>query len=131
MNESTKLVFNKSNKNERVTLDDFDIIKVLGRGTFGKVMLVEKKDTKKIYAMKSMHKEELIDKDQIEHIKAEKFILANNKSPFLVSLEFAFHTPEKLFFVMTFMQGGELFEHLRNARRFDEERYLYLCVTNI
>ena len=67
-------------------------------------MLVEKKDTKQVYAIKSMHKEDIIDKDQIEHTKTERFVLEKSRSPFIVSLEFAFQTPEKLFFVMKFMK---------------------------
>ena len=67
-------------------------------------MLVEKKDTKQLYALKSLHKEQLIDKDQIEHTKAERYVLEKSNSPFLVSLEYAFQTPEKLFFVMEFMR---------------------------
>ena len=58
-----------------MTLDDFLLLKVLGKGTYGKVMLVEKKDSKDIYAMKSLRKEELIDQDQIENTKTEKRIL--------------------------------------------------------
>ena len=65
---------------------------------------MEKKDTKQVYAIKSMHKEDIIDKDQIEHTKTERFVLEKSRSPFIVSLEFAFQTPEKLFFVMKFMK---------------------------
>jgi serum/glucocorticoid-regulated kinase 2 len=117
----TETVFTKDQGN-RVTLDDFEILKVLGRGAFGKVMLVEKKDNKQVYALKSMHKEDIIDKDQIEHTKTERFVLEKSKSPFLVSLEYAFQTPSKVFFVMKFMKGGELFQHLKIAKRFEEER---------
>lgn len=101
------------------------MLKVLGRGAFAKVMLVEKKDTKEIYALKSLRKEELIDKDQIEHTKTEKMILEHVNHPFLVNLAYAFQTPEKIFFVMQFMKGGELFQHLRNAKRFDELRFIF------
>jgi len=107
---------------KKITLDDFEILKVLGEGAFGKVRLVEKKDTKQIYAMKSLQKGYLIAKDQIEHTKAERYILERSQSPFLVNLEYAFQTPDKIFFVMKFMVGGELFSHLRKARRFDEKR---------
>ena len=92
-------------------------MKVLGRGAFGKVypvieifiknhqvMLVEMKKTKQVYAMKSLHKEEIIDKDQIEHTKTERLVLERSKSPFLVQLVYAFQTPDKIFFVMTFMR---------------------------
>jgi len=118
----TETVFTKEAQGNRVTLDDFEILKVLGRGAFGKVMLVEKKDNKQVYALKSMHKEDIIDKDQIEHTKTERFVLEKSKSPFLVSLEYAFQTPSKVFFVMKFMKGGELFQHLKIAKRFEEER---------
>ncbi len=67
-------------------------------------MLVQKKDTKQVFALKSMHKEEIIDKDQIEHTKTERFVLEKSKCPFLVSLEYAFQTPDKVFFVMKFMK---------------------------
>jgi len=87
-----------------VTLEDFEILKVLGRGAFGKVMLVQKKDTEQVYALKSMHKEDIIGKDQIEHTKTERYALEKSKCPFLVSLEFAFQTPDKVFFVMKFMK---------------------------
>lgn len=88
-------------------------------------MLVEKKDNKEIYALKSLRKEELIDKDQIEHTKTEKLILEHINHPFLVNLAYAFQTPEKIFFVMQFMKGGELFQHLRLSKRFDELRLLF------
>jgi len=58
-----------------VVLNDFELISVLGKGAFGKVMLVEKKDTGQILAMKSLRKEEIIEKDQMEHTKTERRIL--------------------------------------------------------
>jgi len=85
-------------------------------------MLVEKKDTKQLFALKSMHKEDIIDKDQIEHTKTERYVLEKSRCPFVVGLEFAFQTPDKVFFGMNFMRGGELFQHLKVCKRFDEER---------
>ena len=67
-------------------------------------MLVEKKDNKQVYAIKSLHKEQIIGQDQIEHTKTERYVLEHSKCPFLVSLEYAFQTPEKIFFVMRFMR---------------------------
>ena len=67
-------------------------------------MLVEKKDTKKLYAMKSIHKEQIIGQEQVEHTKTERFLLEKISCPFLVSLEYAFQTPEKIFFIMKFMR---------------------------
>lgn len=111
-----------SKTGETITIEDFNLLKVLGRGAFGKVMLVEKKDTREVFALKSLRKDEIIDKEQIEHTKTEKMILEHVNHPFLVNLVYAFQTPEKIFFVMQFMRGGELFQHLRNSKRFDEAR---------
>lgn len=105
-----------------VTLNDFNMLKVLGRGSFGKVMLVQKKDTKALYAMKSLRKDALLEREQIEHTKTEKMIMQHINHPFLVSLEYAFTTPGKIYFVMGFMKGGELFFHLKESRKFTEER---------
>jgi len=120
--ERTSTLYSRDKSNSNVSIGDFNLLKVLGRGAFGKVMMVEKRDTKQIYALKSLRKEELIDKDQIEHTKTEKIILENINHPFLVGLEWMFQTPEKIFFVMQFMRGGELFQHLKNAKRFPEAR---------
>lgn len=102
---NTEMVFLKSSAiAPKLTLDDFEMLKVLGRGAYGKVMLVEKKDTKQVFAMKSLHKDKLIGKEQLERIKTERSVLEKNKSPFLVGLEYAFQTPDKIFFIMKFMR---------------------------
>ncbi|CAD8061468.1 unnamed protein product [Paramecium sonneborni] len=103
-----------------ISIEQFDLIKVLGRGAFGKVMMCEKKDTKELFAIKSLRKEHILDKNQVEHTKAERKLLEEIDHPFLISLEYAFQTKEKLFFVMKFMRGGELFKHLRDKKRFPE-----------
>jgi serum/glucocorticoid-regulated kinase 2 len=93
-------IFAKGQDTTTVTLDDFKVLKVIGRGSFGKVMLVEKLDTHAIYAMKSLRKDALIEKDQIEHTRTEKMVMEHVNHPFLTNLEFAFSTPDKIFFVM-------------------------------
>lgn len=60
---------------QEIGMEDFTLIKVLGRGAFGKVMLCEKKDSKKTFAVKSLRKEDIIAKDQLEYIKTERKIL--------------------------------------------------------
>ena len=109
-------------KGEVVSLDDFQMRKGIGRGSFGKVFLVEKKDNGNIYAMKSLRKDVLIDYDQIENTKLEKEILQRADHPFLVGMDYVFQTDQKIFFVMRFVRGGELFMHLSKVRRFPEER---------
>mmetsp|Transcript_31020 Transcript_31020/g.35337 ORF Transcript_31020/g.35337 Transcript_31020/m.35337 type:complete len:459 (+) Transcript_31020:632-2008(+) len=116
----TSIIFSRGG--QKVTFEDFNLIKVIGRGSFGKVMLVEKKDSRSVYAMKTLRKDQLIDKEQIEHTKTEKQILESVQHPFLVSLEYAFQTPEKICFVMEYMRGGELFQHLKTSRKFTEDR---------
>lgn len=107
---------------KEVHLEDFQVLKVLGRGSFGKVCLVEFTPTKEIYAMKSLKKDVLIDQDQIENTLLEKKILESLEHPFLVGLIFCFQTEERLYFIMPFLRGGELFQHLRRFRIFDEEK---------
>lgn len=106
----------------KVSIEDFDLLKVLGKGSFGKVMMVRKKDNDKIYAMKTLRKQALIKRNQLLHTKTERNILQNIKHPFLTSLAYAFQTPEKLYLVMDFCGGGELFYWLKRDRRFSESR---------
>lgn len=109
-----------SSDGKQLTENDFDIIRVLGRGAFGKVILTQKKDDKELYAVKIMNKGDVIEKNQIEQIKTEKEILEKVRHPFLVGLEYCFHSPSRIYFVMKFMQGGELFQHLKKLKRFTE-----------
>ncbi|KAL4484301.1 hypothetical protein ABPG72_006412 [Tetrahymena utriculariae] len=104
-----------------ITLDDFDIIKVLGRGTFGKVMMVQKKDTGVYYALKSIRKLKIQDEKQAEHLRMERYILESINHNFLVKLKYTFQTDDKIFFIMDFMKGGELFQHLKLNHRFSEQ----------
>lgn len=107
---------------KKVELKDFDIKTVIGRGSFGKVFLVQKKDSKEVFAMKSLRKDVIIDYDQVESTKLEKEILMQADHPFLVGMHYVFQTEQKIFFVMRFVRGGELFMHLRSATRFKEDR---------
>lgn len=106
---------------EKVRLDDFELLKVLGRGSFGKVMQVRKKSDGKVYAMKILKKRAIIARNQVEHTKAERKILEALQHPFLMTLRYAFQSNEKLYFVLDYFQGGELFFHLKNNRRFPED----------
>jgi len=87
---------------KKVGLEDFDLLCVLGRGSFGKVMKVRKKDTKDIYAMKILAKEMLIKQNMINYTKAENAILQSVDHPFIVGLRFAFQTDSKLYLVLDF-----------------------------
>jgi len=105
--------------------DDFQILKLIGKGTFGQVFQVRKKDTKRIYAMKVLSKKVIVQKKEIQHTIGERNILvrtATSESPFIVGLKFSFQTAADLYLVTDYMSGGELFWHLQKEGRFQEER---------
>lgn len=113
------------------TIDDFELLKTLGRGAHGKVILCRKRNGKgELYAMKVIKKQHIIDTNHITHTVAEKNILSGMHHPFLVSLRHAFQSDRKIYFVMEFMKGGELFQHLRKVKRFTEPqvRFFAACV---
>ena len=107
---------------KNVKLEDFKVLKVIGRGSFGKVCLVEYLPTHETYAMKSLKKDILIEQEQIENTLLEKEILQTIDYPLLCGLVFCFQTEERIYFVMPFLSGGELFQHLRKFRTFSEEK---------
>ncbi len=85
-------------------------------------MQVRKKDDNKIYAMKVLRKEAIIARKQVTHTKQEKTILQKIQHPFIVKLHFAFQTKDKLYMILDFINGGELFYHLKKEGRFPENR---------
>ena len=119
--KGTLTMFSSHKTIKEVNIEDFKILKVIGRGSFGKVCLVEYKPTKEVFAMKSLKKDLLIEEDQIESTILEKEILQNIDHPFLCRLIFCFQTEDRIFFVMPFLSGGELFQHIKKFKRFSEE----------
>jgi RAC serine/threonine-protein kinase len=109
-------------KKKTINLEAFDIIKVVGKGSFGKVFLVREKASSTLYAMKVLKKDYIIRKNQVEHTKTERNVLGYVHHPFIVGLNMAFQTADKLFFVLDYCSGGELFFHLGKVGRFPEPR---------
>ena len=96
---------------------------MIGKGSFGKVLLAQHKHDKEYYAVKVLHKQTIIKKNEQNHIMAERHVLTKNLAhPFLVSLHYSFQTADKLYFVLDYANGGELFFHLQKERTFSEER---------
>ncbi|KAF9181159.1 AGC protein kinase Gad8 [Haplosporangium sp. Z 767] len=117
-----QVAFKRDSANTPLTIDAFDLLKVIGKGTFGKVMQVRKRDTSRIYAMKIIRKAHIISRSEVNHTLAERTVLAQINNPFIVPLKFSFQSPEKLYLVLAFVNGGELFHHLQREGRFSEER---------
>ncbi|PFH52697.1 hypothetical protein AMATHDRAFT_139750 [Amanita thiersii Skay4041] len=118
-----QITFEQYKTKRPLTPRDFEFLKLIGRGTFGKVFQVRKKDTKRIYAMKVLSKKEIVAKKEIAHTIGERKILQRSlESPFLVGLKFSFQTDTDLYLVTDFKSGGELFWHLQRETRFSEER---------
>ena len=107
---------------KRVSLNDFEFIKVIGRGSYGKVSLVRYKENGKLYAMKSMSKRLLAEDNNIHQILIEREVLLHNQHPFLVSAHFTFQTDAKVFIVLDYVPGGELFGRLKTEGRISESR---------
>eukprot|EP00164_Ancoracysta_twista_P004427 GFYU01005975.1.p1 GENE.GFYU01005975.1~~GFYU01005975.1.p1 ORF type:complete len:352 (+),score=116.26 GFYU01005975.1:202-1257(+) len=103
---------------KKMAINDFDLLKVVGKGSFGKVMQVRMKDSGQIYAMKVLRKDAIIARNQVEHTKAERNILEAIQHPFIVNLHYAFQTEDKLYLIIDYVSGGELFFHLRRAGKF-------------
>ena len=121
-------LYQKDKSVKKVMLDEFKVIKVVGKGSYGRVYLVEMISTGKTYAMKELRKDVLIDTDQIENTRIEKEIMKNANHPFLINLEYVFQTPGKIFFVMKFMRGGELYTLLSKEKRFSEVRAKFYAI---
>jgi len=103
-------------------MDDFNLIKVIGKGSYGKVLLVRKLDTQEVLAMKILRKDFIASRNQIQHTRTERSVLERVNHPFIVQLRYAFQNKQKLYFCLEYCPGGELFFHLSRASRFDEAR---------
>lgn len=107
---------------KHLSIEDFDLLKVIGKGSFGKVMQVVKKDTRQIYALKTLRKQHIVSRMEVTHTLAERTVLARISNPFIVPLKFSFQSPEKLYLVLSFINGGELFWHLQREGKFTMDR---------
>eukprot|EP00035_Acanthoeca_spectabilis_P034884 m.31367 g.31367 ORF g.31367 m.31367 type:complete len:520 (-) comp6924_c0_seq1:1863-3422(-) len=100
---------------------DFEPIKTIGRGAFGEVKLVQKKDTGQIFAMKILRKADMLEKDQVAHVKAERDILVEADCTWVVRMHYSFQDASNLYLVMEFLAGGDMMTMLIRFDTFDEE----------
>lgn len=95
-------------KRQKITVFDYEPLKIIGKGAFGEVRVVRLKQTNEIFAMKKLNKTEMIYKNQIAHVKAEREVLTNTENPWIVELKCSFQDERCLYLVMEYLGGGDL-----------------------
>lgn len=113
-------------EDKKACVTDFTMLKVIGKGSFGKVLLGKHKASGRLFAIKVLSKDAIIKQNEVKHIMSERNVLLGNiHHPFLVGLHYSFQTPGKLYFVLDYVNGGELFFHLQRDKRFPLPRALF------
>lgn len=114
--------------------ENYQTIKVIGKGAFGEVKLVQKKTDGQVYALKSLVKTEMLEKDQLAHVRAERDVLAEAESPWIVKLYTTFQDARFLYMLMEFLPGGDLMTMLIKYEIFSEDItrfYMAECILAI
>ncbi|KAJ1266481.1 hypothetical protein BS78_08G154000 [Paspalum vaginatum] len=106
---------------DRTSIEDFEIIKPISRGAFGRVFLAKKRVTGDLFAIKVLKKADMIRKNAVESILAERDILISARNPFVVRFFYSFTCRENLYLVMEYLNGGDLYSLLRNLGCLDED----------
>ncbi|XP_051945610.1 protein kinase C eta type-like isoform X2 [Xyrauchen texanus] len=113
----------KQEQSRMLGISNFTLLQVLGKGSFGKVMLVRLNCSDRVFAVKVLKKDIILQDDDVECTMTEKRVLSLASShPYLTQLYCCFQTPERLFFVMEFVNGGDLMFHIQKSRKFEENR---------
>jgi len=125
MESQNQVPANTTKPTKKMSLDDFLLLSVIGKGSYAKVVLIKKKDNGKIFALKILKKKYIEKRKQEEHVLTERNVLVGAKHAFIIKLFYTFMNEKKLFFVLEYCPGGELFNLLQKRRQFTEEQYLF------
>ncbi|XP_077402160.1 serine/threonine-protein kinase 32A isoform X2 [Vanacampus margaritifer] len=113
---------------DEVNFDHFQILRAIGKGSFGKVCIVQKKDSKKMFAMKYMNKLKCVERNEVRNVLKELQIMRNLEHPFLVNIWYSFQDEEDMFMVVDLLLGGDLRYHLQHNVHFSDGTVkLYVC----
>lgn len=111
-------------------MKDFEPLQIIGRGAFGEVRICRFKETGEVVAMKKMKKSEMLYKNQVSHVKAERDVLAKAKNSWVVELKYSFQDEKHLYLIMEFLAGGDLMTLLmRKDILSEEESRFYIAET--
>lgn len=108
-------------KRSRLGVEDFEPLKVIGRGAFGEVRLVQKRDTGHVYAMKILRKADMLEKEQVAHVRAERDILVEADHQWVVKMYYSFQDVMNLYLIMEFLPGGDMMTLLMKKDTLSEE----------
>ena len=118
----TNMLFYKEQKLENATLENFKIVKIIGRGEYGKIFLVRFNDTNQYYAMKSIQKDFFEEQKENNSLSKNKLIIQNLNFEFLIGCVACFQTEERLYFIMNLAEGENLSEYLLKHKTSDENQ---------
>ncbi|KAG6480936.1 hypothetical protein ZIOFF_057527 [Zingiber officinale] len=114
----------------KMGVDDFELLTIIGRGAFGEVRICKEKTSGHVYAMKKLKKSEMLRRGQVEHVKAERNLLAEVDSAYIVKLYFSFQDDEYLYLIMEYLPGGDMMTLLmRKDTLTDDEARFYVAET--
>eukprot|EP00775_Hariotina_reticulata_P001879 gene1879-2214_t len=116
---------------QRLSADDFEPLTIIGRGAFGEVRIVKEKLSGKIMAMKKLKKAEMLRRGQVEHVKAERNVLAEVHNPYIVKLYYSFQDEEFLYLVMEYLPGGDVMTLLMRKDILSEEEARFYCAQTV
>lgn len=125
MHRKSELLRRSAGAQQNVQLNDFEIMYELGRGSYGTVYLVKMIRSGMLYAMKSIRKDKLIEKGVVENIRLELEILLSVEHPFLCGIDYFFQTEVRLYFVLPYIEGGDMYQHLSAQRRLPEHMIMF------